>query len=74
MSDHVHDWQPIEGECAKYACTCGATGYRARGGIREHKEKPQLARKWTAMDRTRGGGRVGRDPLNDYEPWGGEPE
>lgn len=30
---HAHDWQPIEGRRARYACsTCPAHGYRPDGG------------------------------------------
>lgn len=37
-TSHVHDWKPIEGRRARYACSgCEAHGYRPDGGgeIRE---------------------------------------
>jgi hypothetical protein len=61
---HSHAWQPIEGECAKYACECGATGYRSRTGIQEHKTKPALQRKWTAMS-----ARKPPRPAEDWQSW-----
>lgn len=37
MSEHEHDWTPIQGDCGQYECTCGALGYRAGDGrIRKH--------------------------------------
>lgn len=74
MSEHTHSWQPIPGECAKYACSeCPATGYRSRAGIVEHKTKPAIQRQWTARNhKTDGSGRVGRSPLEDWQKWGGE--
>lgn len=37
---HEHGWLPIDGQCGRYACGCGATGYRNRTGqVVEHKTK-----------------------------------
>ena len=42
MSEHVHDWQPLEKVRAAYRCACGALGYkphiRTNVGLRNHIE------------------------------------
>jgi hypothetical protein len=57
MTEHSHAWRPIEGEC-------GATGYRSRTGIQEHKTRPVLQRKWTAMS-----ARKPPRPAEDWQSW-----
>ena len=32
MTDHVHDWQPLQGQFNRYTCACGSSGYRTRSG------------------------------------------
>ena len=67
---HEHDWQPIPLEAVRYQCTCGATGYRKRGAIVEHKVRPELRRTWTASSTTKwADGRAGYRPSEDWESW-----
>ena len=41
---HTHDWTPIPGQCACYACACGAVGNRSDNGvIQETKLTAELA-------------------------------
>lgn len=44
VTDHVHDWWPVEGGTARYRCPCGAWGRRPnRGGaIVEQKNRPSF--------------------------------
>jgi hypothetical protein len=39
---------------ARYECECGATGYRAVVGIKEHRSKLARNKQWTARDRRAG--------------------
>lgn len=69
MSEHVHEWKPVDGEVAQYACpSCGATGFRAGREIRAHKSKVSRRQQWTARDRTGGaGGRVSPRITEDWD-------
>lgn len=58
MSCDIHSWQPIPGEMAKYACACGATGYR------EHRSKPQIQRQWAARSSVKP-----PRPVEDFQSW-----
>jgi hypothetical protein len=29
---HIHDWKPVQGRMAQYACECGGSAYRNRFG------------------------------------------
>ena len=45
MTDHAHDWRPVEGAAARYQCPCGAWGRRStsRGGaIVAQKNRPSF--------------------------------
>lgn len=37
MSTHAHEWRPVEGYCALYACACSAIGHRRADGTIEIK-------------------------------------
>lgn len=46
MTDHDHSWSPVLGRRARYSCTCGAEGYRARAGVIRpirHPDRPEVA-------------------------------
>lgn len=60
MSDHVHTWTPIQLAFARYECACGATGYRGRGEIVEHKTKLERRTNVTARSSRKpiAGGRI----------------
>lgn len=70
---HEHDWTPVPGECARYACACGGVGYRdGNGRIHEIKHATDLDRDaqitaWPIADYHTGRVRV-RIP-NDWEFW-----
>jgi len=45
--EHEHNWKPADGFPGRYACDCGATGYKPfsgknRGEIVPHKNKTKL--------------------------------
>lgn len=42
MSSHSHQWNPIDGECGKYACICGAVGRRTKEGIVAYKSPQSI--------------------------------
>lgn len=44
VTDHVHDWRPVEGGTARYRCQCGTWGRRpSRGGaIVPQKNRPSF--------------------------------
>lgn len=65
---HAHSWLPIPGEAGQYHCTCEATGYRARGGIREHKSRKPISAKLTARNRVDSGRVGGRIPEDWQSP------
>lgn len=58
MTGHVHAWAPIPLEFARYECVCGATGYRSRDGIVEHKQKLERTAEVTVRGRLHGDGEV----------------
>jgi hypothetical protein len=73
VSDHVHTWTPIPGECARYECACTATGWRcSTGEIREHRKRLVRSRQWTARARLSDGD--GRIPAMIREDWNGGKE
>jgi hypothetical protein len=37
--EHAHAWQPIDGARGRYACLCGATGFRKGADIQPHKTR-----------------------------------
>ncbi len=43
IDDHVHQWEPVPGACACYACACGAVGCRSSNGeIHEIKHATEI--------------------------------
>lgn len=65
MTDHVHDWQPVEGLTARYRCACGAWGRRRGGAIVEQATAPYNARKSATVGEQRGVAFGGRAPSLD---------
>jgi hypothetical protein len=68
MIDHEHTWSPVPLRCGRYACACGAQGYRARGGIRVARRPTRIASAPTARGATmRDGGQVRACPTLDEQ-------
>jgi hypothetical protein len=60
-----HDWEPVPGKRALYRCPCGASGYRAKDGIREHARQPDIRHHAEGQVI---GSTAGRKPsLDDYD-------
>jgi hypothetical protein len=62
---HTHDWQPIQGQMARYRCaTCGAPGHRARDGeVTSYRTPPKHHAEEQVMHST-----AGKKPsLDDYD-------
>lgn len=38
-NEHVHTFEPWEGEMGVYRCACGASGYRRDGEVVAHKKQ-----------------------------------
>lgn len=76
VTDHIHSWEPIPGLTARYRCAqCPATGYRNWHGIViEHKQKLQQPTEVTRRSQRHSGGRVGRDPVDDWNSNEGDPD
>lgn len=73
-TDHVHDWKPLLEHFRRYACTCGATGYRHNNGQivahqRQRSELLQPALEPRPVSSTAmrcGGARLGRRGPGSY--------
>lgn len=52
---HEHDWIPIPLSMGRYACACGATGFRSRRArtIVAHKKRRSVYEPLTARTQTR---------------------
>jgi hypothetical protein len=51
MTEHCHDWKPIDGRMGQYHCACGRTGFRGRHGlIVEHKAVNKIVAKPTVRE------------------------
>jgi hypothetical protein len=70
VSEHAHDWKPIEGERGRYGCACGELGWRDRtGAMRVYRGTPGRAARdqLTARPRTVDGGRVAARIAEDWD-------
>ena len=70
---HAHEWTPVPGQCACYACACGALGCRNRSGLVEevkHAAVLDLDTEITARPiADRHTGRMRARILDDWEFW-----
>jgi len=75
---HVHAWAPVPGQCACYACACGAVGCRSSSGVvQEVKHAAVLDRDAEITARPIADaytGRVRARILDDWEFWEAQQE